>query len=135
MPPQDAQRGLQRRRSQGHLVAPAHRRNAARLFNQVPRYSLCRFRRGQSFRRQSGPLFGDQYAVGQLRPARRMFEPRAWVERLTAKQMQRLGNHHLADDLRRRIATAPQRLHAYRSRSVYPAYSPQHRGMTKFSQG
>jgi hypothetical protein len=29
------------------------------------------------------------------------------VERLTAEQMQSLGNNYLADDLRRRIGTAP----------------------------
>jgi len=44
---------------------------------------------------------------GQIRPARWVFEPRAGVERLTAEQMQSLGNHYLADELRRRVATAP----------------------------
>jgi catalase len=44
---------------------------------------------------------------GQVRPARWVFEPRAGVERLTAEQMQSLGNHYLADELRRRVATAP----------------------------
>jgi catalase len=44
---------------------------------------------------------------GQIRPARWVFEPRAGVERITAEQMQSLGNHYLADELRRRVATAP----------------------------
>ncbi|MFO0154790.1 MAG: catalase family peroxidase [Alphaproteobacteria bacterium] len=44
---------------------------------------------------------------GQTRPARWVFEPRAGVERLTAEQMQSLGNHFLADELRRRVASAP----------------------------
>jgi catalase len=44
---------------------------------------------------------------GQVRPARWVFEPRAGVERLTAEQTQSLGNNFLADELRRRVATAP----------------------------
>jgi len=44
---------------------------------------------------------------GQVRPARWVFEPRAGVERLTAEQMQSVGNNFLADELRRRVATAP----------------------------
>lgn len=44
---------------------------------------------------------------GQIRPARWVFEPRAGVQRLTAEQMQSLGNNYLADELRQRVATAP----------------------------
>jgi len=44
---------------------------------------------------------------GQIHPARWVFEPRAGVERLTAEQMQSLGNNFLADELLRRVATAP----------------------------
>lgn len=44
---------------------------------------------------------------GQVRPARWVFEPRAGVERLTAEQMQSFGSNFLADELRRRVASAP----------------------------
>lgn len=44
---------------------------------------------------------------GQVRPARWVFEPRAGVERLTAEQTQSLGNNFLADEVRRRVASAP----------------------------
>lgn len=44
---------------------------------------------------------------GQVRPARWVFEPRAGVTRLTEEQMRTLGPNFLADELRRRVATAP----------------------------
>ena len=44
---------------------------------------------------------------GQVRPARWVFEPRAGVTRLTEEQMRTIGTNFLADELRRRVATAP----------------------------
>ena len=44
---------------------------------------------------------------GQVRPARWVFEPRAGIQRLTEAQMASLGPNFLADELRRRVATAP----------------------------
>ncbi len=44
---------------------------------------------------------------GQMRPARWVFEPRAGVTRLTEAQLTTIGTNFLADELRRRVATAP----------------------------
>ncbi|MBR0656630.1 catalase family peroxidase [Plastoroseomonas arctica] len=44
---------------------------------------------------------------GQVRPARWVFEPRAGVQRLTEEQVRTIGTNFLADEMRRRVATAP----------------------------
>jgi hypothetical protein len=51
--------------------------------------------------------FRFQGADGQVRIARWVFEPRAGLERLTAEQLTSMPADFLADELRRRVATAP----------------------------
>lgn len=51
--------------------------------------------------------FRFQGADGQVRIARWVFEPRAGVTRLTAEQLTSMPANFLADELRRRVATAP----------------------------
>ena len=51
--------------------------------------------------------FRFQGADGQVRIARWVFEPRAGLERLTAEQLTTMPADFLADELRRRLSSAP----------------------------